>query len=213
MIITKLGHCCMVIKEVGLTILTDPGSYTVEAQRELTGIDLIVITHEHSDHYHLESLQAILKNNPKANVITNTAVGTLLAAASVSYNLLEQGRVATVKGITIQGFGNDHAPMYPPLILPVQNTGYFFANRFFYPGDAFFNPGKPVEILALPVVAPWMKLWEALDYAKVVKPNVTFPVHDGTLGKPGPFHNAPKEVLTPAGIKFVVPELGKEMEL
>ena len=60
--ITKLGHCCLIVKEGNITILTDPGSYTTD-QNTVKGIDIVLITHEHGDHFHVESLKAILKNN------------------------------------------------------------------------------------------------------------------------------------------------------
>ena len=69
--ITKLGHCCLLVETKGKRILTDPGSYTVEAQSRLTNIDYILFTHEHQDHYHLESLRALLANNPQALVYAN----------------------------------------------------------------------------------------------------------------------------------------------
>ena len=50
---------------------TDPGSYTVEAHLKLINIDYILFTHEHQDHYHIESLKVILENNPEAVVYAN----------------------------------------------------------------------------------------------------------------------------------------------
>ena len=57
--ITKLGHCCLLIETKDKRILTDPGSYTVEAHSKLGNIDYILFTHEHQDHYHLESLMGV----------------------------------------------------------------------------------------------------------------------------------------------------------
>ena len=36
--ITKLGHCCLLIEEKGLRILTDPGAYST-GQNEIKNID------------------------------------------------------------------------------------------------------------------------------------------------------------------------------
>ena len=72
--ITKLGHCCLVLEENGVKILTDPGSFTTEPVKAVTGINIILITHEHTDHYHIESIEAVLKNNPGAVVVSNGAV-------------------------------------------------------------------------------------------------------------------------------------------
>ena len=70
--IKKLGHCCLVIETNGKRIMTDPGSYTVDEQSNEKNIDLILITHEHGDHLHVESLKNILKNNTEAAIITNS---------------------------------------------------------------------------------------------------------------------------------------------
>ena len=59
--IKKLGHCCLVIETNGKRIMTDPGSFT-DKQTEEQNIDLILITHEHSDHFHIESLKKVLIN-------------------------------------------------------------------------------------------------------------------------------------------------------
>ena len=198
--ITKLGHCCLLIKEGDLTILTDPGTYST-AQDAITGIDVILITHEHADHFHVESLKVVMANNPQAKIYTVQGVATLLEQEGIVYELLEHGQSITVNGVVIEGFGEKHADMYPGWP-QVDNCGYFINNRLFYPGDALTNPGKPVEILALPVAGPWMKLSEAIDYAKEVNPKFAFPVHDGILKQQGMVHRLPAKFLTEAGIEF-----------
>src|SRR6185312_9669397 len=75
--IKKIGHCCLVIETKGVRIMTDPGMFST-AQNEEKNIDIVAITHEHGDHFHIESLKAIIANNPAVTVITNSAVGKLL---------------------------------------------------------------------------------------------------------------------------------------
>ena len=198
--ITKLGHCCMVIEEAGVRIMTDPGAYST-LQDEARNIDYIFITHEHQDNFHLESLKVVLKNNPKAKIVTNRGVGKLLEKEGIGYELLEDKQSKTVSGVLLEGFGEKHAVIYQDFG-QVQNTGYFIANRFFYPGDAFYNPGKPVEILALPVAGPWLKISEVIDYAKLLKPKICFPVHDGMLKYLGPTRGVTTKYLSESGIEF-----------
>lgn len=208
--ITKIGHCCLLVEEGSLTILTDPGAWT-DAQNQLTGIDVVLITHEHPDHFHIESLQKVLQNNPSAVVITNHAVAKLIVQAGLTAELLEDGQQRDIQGVSLSAHGTEHAAIYPS-IPAVPNTGYIIAKRFFYPGDAFFNPQVPVEILALPVAGPWMKISEAIDYAKAIKPKITFPVHDGMLKIVGPFHMLPQKFLSEVGIDFTVIEPGNSQE-
>jgi len=206
--ITKFGHCCLLIEENGVKILTDPGIYSTQ-QSNVENINFILITHEHSDHVHVDSLKELLKNNPQAKIITNKSVGILLEKDNIIFSVVEAGQNFNTNSILIEGFGKDHALMHTS-ICPIQNTGYFIANKFFYPGDSFTNPGKQVEILALPVAGPWMRLLEAIDYALVVNPKICFPVHEGILKSPGSTHLIPPKILESKGIKFVVLEIDKE---
>jgi L-ascorbate metabolism protein UlaG (beta-lactamase superfamily) len=206
--ITKFGHCCMRIREEEASILIDPGTLTTQQDQE-KNIDLVLVTHDHPDHLDIASLKRILANNPTARVITNSGVAPLLQKEQIPFDLLEHGQKTTVKNVSIEGFGERHALMHSTLD-PIQNTGYLIADRFFYPGDAFTIPTKPVEILALPVAGPWMRLLEAIDYALALKPKVCFPVHEGILKSPGSTHLYPPQVLEPQGITFSVLEEGKE---
>lgn len=210
--ITKLGHCCLVIEENGVRIMTDPGAWTT-VQNEVKNIDIILITHEHADHLHMESVKTVLQNNPKAVLITNSAVGKILAAENIQHEILEHGGSNVVKNIALEGHGEKHAYIYED-VGQVQNTGFMIANRLFYPGDALFNPGQSVEILALPVAGPWIKISEAVDYAKAIKPRVAFPVHDEMINTTmfTGHHAVPKTFLPKAGIDFQVFEKLQEYQ-
>ncbi len=176
MTIKKIGHCCLLIKTSGLTILTDPGSYSTE-QNTLTGIDVVLITHEHGDHFHTESVQEVLTHNPKAIVITNSGVGKKLDALKISYTVLEGASTLDVTGVAFAAFDGRHEEIFEE-IGQVQNTGYLIDGALFFPGDSFHQPGVVVEILALPVAGPWCKIPDAIRYALAVKPKQAFPVHD-----------------------------------
>jgi len=210
--ITKLGHCCLIIEIRGVRFLTDPGNYTT-LQNEAKNIDCIVISHEHTDHLHVESVKTILQNNPGAVIISNDSVGKILEKENLKYIKVADGDSYTIKNVTISGQGLKHAPIYIDYE-QVENTGYFFDNKLFYPGDAFHVPEMPVDILALPVAGPWLKISEAMDYAIAVKPRIAFPVHDANLLKQtGITVRLPGIYLPKAGIKFVVLEINKETEL
>ena len=210
MYIKKLGHCCLLIKTNNITILTDPGNYST-MQDEVNGIDLILITHEHQDHFHLESLKKVLINNPNAKIITNSSVGKLLDVENISYEVVAEGDKNDLHGVLVEGYGHMHAEIYKTWG-SVENTGYFLDGKLFYPGDSFFNPNRKVDILALPVAGPWMKISEAIDYCLEIKPRIAFPVHDGILKQAGLVHRAPAKVLSENGIEFVGMIEGDEKE-
>jgi L-ascorbate metabolism protein UlaG (beta-lactamase superfamily) len=208
--ITKLGHCCLVIKEGNCTILTDPGAFTT-GQNDVTGIDVVLITHEHQDHLHVESLKKVLEHNPNAKVITNGSVKKILDKENIASELVTHGQETSINDVTIAGFGEKHAEIYKT-IPPVENTGYFISSRLFYPGDALYNPGQPVDILALPIAGPWLKVSEVIDYARAVNPKKAFPVHDGMLNSFGAFLPRMLGGLL-KDVGFMVLELNRETEL
>lgn len=208
--ITKIGHCCLLIKDNGKVILTDPGAWTIE-QNSIIGIDIILITHEHADHFHVESVKQILKNNPKACIVTNSRVAGLLAEENITATILEDNQKETIETIALAGYGREHAVIYPT-IPNVMNTGFLIQNRFFYPGDAFTIPDTPVEILAMPMIGPWMKLSESIDWVKEIHPKVCIPVHDGMLSPREWIYALPHKVFPEWGIAFdaLVPGEAKE---
>jgi L-ascorbate metabolism protein UlaG (beta-lactamase superfamily) len=211
--IKKLGHCCMVLEINGKRIMTDPSNsdYGGDSISE-TGLSAILITHEHGDHLHIETLKEVLKNNPEAIVISNTSVGKLLTEAGIAFTKVEDGEDYMLYDILIKGFGDKHAQIYEDYG-QVQNTGYMI-NEFCYPGDSFNIPPSKVDILALPVLGPWMKMKDAIDYAKEIKPRIVFPVHDAILKPFATFiYGIPQHFLSQVGIEFKKLEIGKEEDL
>lgn len=198
--ITKLGHCCLLIVVDGVTILTDPGSFST-AQDTVTGIDIVLISHEHGDHLHVESLKKVLENNPKAVVISNSSVARLIKAEGIDCVVVDGTSTNSKHGVVIAAYDGKHEEIYEA-IGQVQNTGYLIANRLFYPGDSFHNPGVPVEILALPVAGPWCKLPDAIRYALAIKPKKAFPVHDAVLKNPGMMGGIVTKVLGENAIEY-----------
>jgi L-ascorbate metabolism protein UlaG (beta-lactamase superfamily) len=177
----------------------------------LKNIDIVLITHNHQDHFDLDSLKIVLKNNPQTKIITNKSVGAILEKEGIASSIVEGGQSLIEKGILIEGFGQNHALIHSSIPL-IQNTGYFVAGKLFYPGDALTNPKRQIEVLALPVSAPWERLAESIDYALELKPKICFPVHDAGIKTPGVYYRIPLKVLEPKGIKFIPLEIDKEYE-
>jgi L-ascorbate metabolism protein UlaG (beta-lactamase superfamily) len=210
--ITKLGHCCLIVDIRGVRFLTDPGNYTT-AQDEVTNIHYVVITHEHTDHLHVDSLKKIISNNPGVKVISNAAVGKILDKEGIPYNKVAHGETFDVNGIKISGHGEKHAPIFRDYE-QVENTGYLFDDKLFYPGDAFYKPNAKVDILAYPVGAPWSNISESIEYVLAVKPRIAFGVHDGNLIRTaGLVKRLPELMLSKEGITAIQLESGKETEL
>ena len=48
--VTHLGHACLLVEVADRRILIDPGNFS-SGFEELTGLDAIVVTHNHPDHF------------------------------------------------------------------------------------------------------------------------------------------------------------------
>ncbi|MDB5237576.1 MAG: hypothetical protein JWL88_678 [Parcubacteria group bacterium] len=199
--ITKYGHACLLIEEGDASILIDPGSYsgTVDAEN----LDAILITHNHQDHLDVDLIKAVLSKNSDVQVITVAEAGKNLEDAGIVFTAIEEGAEITVADVSVRSFGHAHSYIYGDMP-QCQNTGFLIANRFYYPGDSLYVPDAKVEILALPVAGPWMKLSECIDFAKAVKPKVIIPVHDGFIreDRGASLRRFPTMFLEPEGIEF-----------
>ncbi len=212
MTITKFGHCCILIEVKEKRILVDPGRFST-GQNQLTDIDIVLITHEHADHCHTESVLQIVANNPDVIIVTNTSVATLLQSLEIEAHVIEGRDRANVADVSLEAFDGEHVEIFEEFGL-VQNTGYLVEDHFFFPGDAYTVPNKQVKVLALPVSGPWCKIADAIRYALVVKPAVAFPVHDATLNEAGQAVTYPhfERELSKASIEFLVLESGVARE-
>jgi L-ascorbate metabolism protein UlaG (beta-lactamase superfamily) len=203
MTITKYGHSCLLIETNGTRILTDVGSWNETP--DATGVNAIVITHEHGDHFDLDKIKAVLANNPDAAVVTHAAVAKLLEEEGIQTVMIEPGQRIEINGVGIESYGTEHAIIYGSAS-PCRNTGFLIADMLFIPGDALHDlPPKPVSVLALPTGGPWMKIAEAIDYAKAVNPKVVFPIHDALYTEEVRNGMVPRMIgahLEPAGIGF-----------
>ncbi len=211
--IKKLGHCCLVIDVDGKRVMTDPGSFSTGMEQE-TSLDVVLITHEHADHVHIPALKQILTNNSHVIVIGNSSVAALLAAEHIACTVLEGTTAAEISGVHFEAFDCKHEEIFED-IGQVQNTGYFIGERLFYPGDSFGEPGKPVDVLALPVAGPWCKLPDAIRYCIAVKPKKAFPVHDALIKNEfiGSAHRVPGTVLPTHGIEFIPLKEGESVDV
>jgi L-ascorbate metabolism protein UlaG (beta-lactamase superfamily) len=122
------------------------------------------------------------------------------------------GEEFEVNGVKVGIYGSNHAVIHPS-IPGIENVGYLIAGRFFYPGDNFTDPGVPVEILALPIGAPWLKVSEVIDYVMAVRPKIAIPVHDAVLAMPAMNAGIVERFAQPQGIEVRMVENGTTTEV
>ncbi|GAA3389194.1 MBL fold metallo-hydrolase [Streptomyces roseoviridis] len=177
--LTKNTHACVRLEKDGRTLVIDPGMFTEEDAA--LGADVLLVTHEHPDHFDEGRLRAALEANPAAEVWTLRSVAEQLAAAFPGrVHTVGHGDTFTAAGFEVQVHGELHAVIHPD-IPRITNVGFLVDGSVFHPGDALTVPDRPVETLFLPVMAPWNKISEVIEYVREVKPVRAYDIHDALL--------------------------------
>ena len=211
--LTKFGHSCLLVEEGGARVLLDPGLFS-DGFQELEGLTAVCLTHQHGDHLDTERVRQVLDRNPGARVVSDEGSAQALGEAGADVEVVHDGDELELGGLGLAVVGRDHAVIHPDIPV-VPNVGYLLGGRLFHPGDAFTLPGQPVEVLAVPAGAPWMKLAEAVEYLRRVGPTVAVPVHERVLSEAGrSIHYRQLEQLGGrGGTRFQVLDDGRPLEL
>ena len=177
--LTKKRHACVRLEKHGQTLVIDPGAFSEEDAA--VGADAILVTHEHADHFSEDRLRAGLEANPGAELWTLASVADQISAAFPGrVHTVGEGDAFTAAGFEVQVYGQLHAVIHPE-IPRITNVGYLVDGSVFHPGDALTVPGQEVDTLMLPVMAPWNKISEIIEYVREVAPRRAVDVHDALL--------------------------------
>ena len=184
--LTKLEHAALVLQEEGKTLIVDPGSFTgsvAAAVSDPSSIVAVVITHEHADHWTPDQLNGLLAVAPGIPIFAPEGVS--VAAGDFSVTVVKAGDVGVVGPFTLKFFGEKHAVIHSSIPV-VDNVGVLINDVLYYPGDSFTVPeGVDVDVLAVPVGAPWLKISEVMDYVLEVAPKRSFATHEMVLSPAG----------------------------
>jgi L-ascorbate metabolism protein UlaG (beta-lactamase superfamily) len=178
----KYGHACVRLEDGDRVLVIDPGLFT-EAE-SLTGASDVLITHEHYDHVDREKIADARTENPDLRVYAPAPVAQQLANLGDVVVTVSSGDRFTAAGFAVRAVGGEHAEIYEGLP-GVANIGYMVEDTIYHPGDSLFRPDTAVPTLLLPASAPWLKLAEALDFVRAVKPQRAHPIHDALLSDIG----------------------------
>lgn len=189
--ITHLGQSCLLVEAAGVRVLFDPGAFSPSAA-DLRELDGVVITHEHIDHLDPATFPGLVEANPGVAVLAEASVADGLRGQGVDATALRPGESASVGGLSLRAVGGLHAVIHDD-IPRIANVGVLVSAdgepTLFHPGDSYEVvpeiTGGAVDVLGLPLVAPWAALKETVDFARAVAAPVVVPIHDALLAPPG----------------------------
>jgi L-ascorbate metabolism protein UlaG (beta-lactamase superfamily) len=181
--ITKFGHSCVRLEHDGTVVVLDPGMFT-DAEA-LDGADAVVITHEHPDHYLPDHL---LRTDAPVFTIDAVAAKIRQDAPDVAERVIVVSPGQSFDpGIPAVSVGELHAVIHPDLPR-FFNSGYLFTlgeTTVYHPGDSLTVPKQAVDVLCVPVCAPWMRAAEGIDFARAVGAPRNLAIHDRVYSEAG----------------------------
>lgn len=182
--ITRFGHAAVLVEAADTRILIDPGVFSPDEAFALEGLDAIVVTHQHADHIDVTRGSGLVERNADATLICDPDSAGILEFGDWTPNA--EGLETAVGGMTVRGIGSQHAVILPALPR-VTNVGVMLSAAgeptLFHPGDTYEYAPVGVDVLALPLSAPWAKISETVDFVQRVSPGSLFPVHDKTISE------------------------------
>lgn len=183
--IHRRGHACLIVEMAGTRILIDPGNFS--DLDDLGAIDAVIITHNHADHFDpqrapelLASLGAPIFADPKtADVLAQHGIDTTVTAEGDQHVI---GPVTLTPVGSQHAFNHEHTEVIPNVGAVLSAAG---EPTLFHPGDAYDAEPGPVDVLAVPVNAPWTPVRDTIDFVRRIRPRHAFAIHDALLSPQG----------------------------
>lgn len=173
-----LGHAGFFIDAPSAKIYIDP----YQLKRVISPADIVLITHEHFDHFSPEDIKKVAKDD-------TVIVGPLSLGSVSNYPMRKiiPGEKINIKGIDIEGFfayninKNFHPKnsKYLGFIITVDKT------RIYHAGDTDFIPEMKdlkVDIALVPIGGTYtMNAKEASEAVNTFVPKIAIPMHWGNI--------------------------------
>jgi len=179
-----VGHASIVLEAGDMTIYVDPVG-EASAYQAFSAPDLILITHEHPDHFNVDLLNALASNGTK--IIANPAVFELLPEALQGM----AAQMANGERTEVAGIGIEAVPAYNTTQERLRyhpqgrDNGYVLSLsgvRIYIAGDTEDTPEmrglQDIDLAFVPMNLPFtMSVEQAADAVIEFKPKVVYPYH------------------------------------
>jgi L-ascorbate metabolism protein UlaG (beta-lactamase superfamily) len=146
----------------------------------------VLVTHAHPDHVDLQRLPQLLEANDGAVLHTEPELAAQLR--DLGAHPLHPGEHLSVAGVDVEAVGGQHALIHPD-VPRIGNIGLVVRAAgepvLFHPGDSYAALPEGVDVLALPLNAPWAAGRETTDFLRALAPATAVPVHDALLSAAG----------------------------
>ncbi|MFH1224524.1 MAG: metal-dependent hydrolase [Candidatus Diapherotrites archaeon] len=188
-----LGHSFFRVAGEGTTVLFDPllnfrpradglkPSLKQQAQKSklLDDVSLLVISHEHTDHFDKAAIEeAASKNN--ACIVAHDSVLSQLSLPKPMLRAVSAGDKISLRGCEIEAIPAHHPQAFYPLSFLLTLGG----KRIFFAGDTDLTDTLTrvkADVALLPIGGTYtMDLVDAVRATKAIKPQYAIPMHYNT---------------------------------
>jgi L-ascorbate metabolism protein UlaG (beta-lactamase superfamily) len=178
-----LGHASFLIED-SKKVYIDPYDIPDDLAKQLPDADLILITHDHRDHFSPDDMKKILK--PSTVVVSIKAVVDELPEKTKAH-IVEPGDTVSVGGLKIEAVPayNIKKKFHPKSEGHVGFVVHFDKRTIYHAGDTDLIPEMEdieADVALLPAGGKFtMDATEAAEAANLIKPRVAVPMHWGSI--------------------------------